>query len=123
MAYEQSCRMPEPKGFKKAWRKFTANGIMLPSKKRADNDPPIVAPTFTARPVNFYRVQKALNYDYCSRKAFVTEKSLKETLRLLYKLWKIQLKSRWKYRKTVKSYYNRRDELTNIAFWKKYLDI
>ena len=47
----------------------------------------------------------------------------KETLRLLYKLWKIQLKSRWKYRKTVKSYYNRRDELTNIAFWKKYLDI
>lgn len=122
-AYEQACRMPEPKRRTRAWRKFTANGIMLPCKKKADNEMPVVAPTFTARPVNFYRVHKALNYDYCSRKAFVTEKSIKETLRLLYKLWKIDLKSRWKYRKTVRSYYNRKNELMDIKFWNKYLGI
>ena len=123
-AYEQACRTPEPpKRRTRIWRKFTANGLMLPCKKLPVNAPPVVAPTFTARPVNFYRVEKALNYDYCSRKAFVTQKSYKETFRLMYKLWKIRLKSRWKYRKTVRSYYERRKELMSLTFWQKYLDI
>ena len=122
-AYEQSCRMPEPKGFKRVMRKFTVNGILLKAKKRNDNEMPVVAPTFTARPTNFYRVKKALNYDYCSRRGFVTEKSWKETMRLMHKLWKISLKSRWKYRKTVKQYYNRGNELMKLSFWQKYLDI
>ena len=122
-AYEQACRMPEPRRRTKAWRKLTANGFLLPSIKKDDNEMPVVAPTFTARPVNFYRVQKALNYDYCSRKAFVTEKSVKETLRLKYKFWKIKVKSKWKYRKTVKSYYKRGGELMDLNFWSKYLGI
>ena len=123
-AYEQACRTPEPpKRRTRIWRKFTANGLMLPCKKLPVNAPPVVAPTFTARPVNFYRVEKALNYDYCSRKAFVTQKSYKETFRLMYKLWKIRLKSRWKYRKTVRSYDERRKELMSLTFWQKYLDI
>lgn len=122
-AYEYSCRMPEPKRSKRVIRKLTANGILLKAKKRNDNEMPIVAPTFTARPTNFYRVKKALNYDYCSRRGFVTEKSLKETIRLMYKLRKISLKSRWKYRKTVKQYYNRGNELMQLSFWQKYLDI
>ena len=122
-AYEQACRMPEPRKLKRIWRTFTANGFLLPSRKKADNEMPVVAPTFTARPVNFYRVQKALNYDYCSRKAFVTEKSVKETLRLKYKLWKISLKSVWKYKKTVKKYYKRSGELMDLKFWSKYLGI
>lgn len=122
-AYEQSCRMPEPSRRSRAWRKFTVNGILLRAKKRADNEMPVVAPTFTARPANFYRVKKALNYDYCSRKGFVTEKSLKQTMRLMYKLWKISLKSRWKYRKTVKQYYKRGGELMKLDFWQKYLGI
>jgi len=122
-AYERACRMPEPKRRTRIWRKLTANGLLLPSKKLPTNAPPVVAPTFTARPVNFYRVQKALNYDYTSRKAFVTEKSLKETMRLMIKLWKIQLKSRWKYRKTVKNYLKRKDDMTNIGFWEKYLNL
>ena len=122
-AYEQSCRMPEPSRRSRAWRKFTVNGILLKAKKRADNEMPVVAPTFTARPTNFYRVKKALNYDYCSRKGFVTEKSLKQTMRLMIKLWKTSFKSRWKYRKTVKQYYKRGGELMQLSFWQKYLDI
>ena len=89
---------------------------MLPARKNNDKEMPIVAPTFTARPVNFYRVKRVLNYDYSSRKAFVTEKSIKETIRLMYKLWKIQLKSRWKYRKTVKKYLDRGNELMKLDF-------
>ena len=122
-AYEQACRTPEPRRHTRAWRKFTANGLMLPCKKKADNEMPVVAPTFTARPVNFYRVHKALNYDYTSRKGFVTQKSVKETIRLMFKLKKISLKSRWKYRKTVKMYSQRGAELMQLSFWKKYLDI
>ena len=84
---------------------------------------PVVAPTFTARPTNFYRVDKALNYDYCSRKGFVTQKSIKETIRLSYKMMKISIKSRYMYGRTVKEYETRGKELMNIKFWKKYLDI
>ncbi|MBQ3928718.1 MAG: hypothetical protein II711_01325, partial [Clostridia bacterium] len=122
-AYEQSCRMPEPSRRQRAWRKFTYNGILLPSKKKEDNEMPVVAPAFTARPVNFYRVEKALNYDYCSRKGFVTQKSLKETIRLLYKMKKISIKSRYMYKRTVKEYEVRGQELMTLDFWKNYLDI
>lgn len=122
-AYEQACRMPEPRRRTRIWRKLTKNGFLLPCKKKTDNEMPVVAPTFTARPVNFYRVQKALNYDYCSRRAFVTEKNVKETFRLMYKLWKIELKSRWKYRKTVKKYNKRGSELMQLDFWQKYLGL
>lgn len=122
-AYEQSCRMEEVKGMKKFVRKITGNGFILPAKKKADNEMPVVAPTFTARPVNFYRVKKALNYDYCSRKGFVTEKSVKETFRLMWKFEKIAIKSRYKYRKTVKQYQERGKELMQLSFWNNYLDI
>ena len=122
-SYEKACHTQEPNAFVRKWRKLTANGLMLPARKNNDKEMPIVAPTFTARPVNFYRVKRVLNYDYSSRRAFVTEKSIKETIRLMYKLWKIQLKSRWKYRKTVKKYLDRGNELMKLDFWKKYLDI
>ena len=122
-AYEQSCRMEDPKGFKNFIRKATGNGLILPAKKKADNEMPVVAPTFTARLVNFYRVKKALNYDYCSRKGFVTEKSFKETFRLIWKYEKIVMKSRYKYRKTVKQYQERGNELMQLSFWNNYLDI
>ncbi len=122
-SYEKACRTPEPPKRTRIWRKLTANGLMLPAKKNDDKEMPIVAPTYTARPVNFYRVKKVLNYDYSSRKAFITEKSIKETMRLMFMLWKIQLKSRWKYKKTVKAYLNRGKELMELDFWKKYLDI
>ena len=122
-AYEQSCRMEDVKGRKNFIRKITFNGLFLPAKKKQDNEMPVVAPTFTARPVNFYRVKKALNYDYCSRKGFVTEKSFSETFRLLWKFEKIAIKSRYKYRKTVKQYQERGKELMQLSFWNNYLDI
>ncbi|MGN0471056.1 MAG: glycosyltransferase family 2 protein [Acutalibacteraceae bacterium] len=122
-AYEQSCRMEDFKGMKNFVRKITGNGLLLPAKKKQDNEMPVVAPTFTARPVNFYRVKKALNYDYCSRKGFVTEKSFSETFRLLWKFEKIAIKSRYKYRKTVKQYQERGKELMQLSFWNNYLDI
>ena len=122
-AYEQSCRTPEPTLRQRLIRKLTYNGILLPSVKKEDNEMPVVAPTFTARPVNFYRVDKVLNYDYCSRRGFVTQKSLKETMRLLYKMKKISIKSRYKYKRTVKQYEQRGKELMSIEFWTKYLDL
>ena len=123
-AYERSCRMEDPSRFKRMIRKLTVNGILLPAKKKKDNDTePVVAPTFTARPINFYRVDKVLNYDYCSRKAFVTEKSLKETFRLLWKLTKIHIKSRYKYRRVVSQYQKRGNELMQLSFWNDYLNL
>ncbi len=122
-AYEQSCRMPEPTLRQRIIRALTYNGIMLPSVKKEDNEMPVVAPTFTARPTNFYRVDKALNYDYSSRRGFVTQKSIKETIRLLYKLKKIKIKSRYKYKPTVRQYFERGKELMSIDFWNQYLEL
>ncbi len=122
-AYEEACRTPEPPRHTRLWRKMMVNGLILPAHKRSDDEPPVVAPTFTARPVNFYRVKKVLNYDYSSRRAFVTEKSVKQTMRLMFRLWGISLKARFRYRKTVRSFLQRGPELMKLDFWKKYLDL
>lgn len=123
-AYETSCRMEEPKRGKKLLCKLSANGLLLPARKQKDNEIiPVVVPTFTARPVQFYRVKKALNYDYCSRKGFVTQKSMKQTIRLLIRYERIVWKCRFRYRSLVKQYRVRGGELMDLSFWQGYLDI
>ncbi len=121
--YERACKTPEPNWITRKWRKLTANGLVLPCQKRPENEMPVIAPTFTARPVNFYRAHRVLHYDFSSRRAFVTEKSSNDTLRLMMRLWKLDMKSRTKYRKTVRAFFNRGHELMELEFWKNYLDL
>ncbi|MGN1457734.1 MAG: hypothetical protein ACI4XP_07245 [Acutalibacteraceae bacterium] len=122
-AYEQACNMKCTDKVKNIIRKITVNGLLLPAKKKQDNDIPVVVPTFTARPINFYRVKKALNYDCGSGKGFVTEKSLSKTFRLLWRFFKVAVKSIFRYNKTVRQYHERGKELMQLSFWEKYLDI
>lgn len=122
-AYEYACRVQEPGRFKRFLRKMMINGLMLPAHKTGENDMPFIAPTFTARPINFYRADKVLNYDYTSRKGFVTEKSLKKTWSLMMRLYGISIKARFRYKKLVKQYNKRSGELMKLDFWNKYLDL
>lgn len=123
-AYEASCRKEEPRKFRKFLHKITINGILLPARKKKDNwAAPDVVPTFTARPVQFYRAKKVLNYDYCSRRGFVTEKSIGKTIHLILRYEKLALRSRFKYKSLVRQYRERGRELMDISFWRGYLDI
>ncbi len=121
--YERACRMEEPGRLRRMFRKLMVNGLLLPAHKTNEHTDPFIAPTYTARPLNFYRADKVLNYDYTSRKGFVTEKSLKKTWTLMLRLEGIAWKSRFRYRRLVKQYDRRSAELMKLDFWNKYLDL
>lgn len=121
--YVRASKLPEPGRKQRMWRKATANGIILPCKRKKKTDMPSIAPTFAARPVHFYRAHRVLHYDDCSGKGFVTVKSSMKTLGMMLRLWSLSLKARFRYRKTAKSYSERGRELMALSFWKKYLDI
>ena len=122
-AYEQSCRIREPGAVGRKFRKFMLNGLLLPARRERDTDPPAIAPTFTARPINCYRARRVLHYDLCSKKGFVTKKSLKQTLFLMLRLYRLSIRARFRYQKLVGEYARRSGELTRLSFWNKYLDL
>ena len=122
-AYEEACRVQEPGAVGRKFRKFMLNGLLLPARRRKGTDVPAIAPTFTARPINCYRAKRVLNYDLCSKKGFVTEKSLKQTLFLMLRLYRLSIKARFRYRRLVEQYARRGGELMQLTFWNKYLDL
>lgn len=96
-------------------RMLTLNGHLLAAKSHR------IVPMASARPVNFYRVKTAINYDITTKKAFVTEKSYKELFKVYYGFIKLMFTTFKKYDRARKDYRDRVSEITNIEFWNKYL--
>jgi GT2 family glycosyltransferase len=114
--YESSLNKFEPK-LKRIRRFLTLNGLLLKSKK--DN----VVSMANAKPSDFYRVKRALNYDVTTKKAFITTKSYKEIVKVYFKFIAISLITLTKYEKAKKDYNLRIREIINRDFWCKYLNI
>lgn len=86
-------------------------------------DKEVVVPTFDPIPRRCADAKKILNYDYSTGKGFITtydevtfnseKKYFKKTVNRMKK----------DYSKTVKEYNEKRKELTNIEFWKSYLNL
>ncbi len=114
--YENSLNKFEPK-LKRKRRFLTLNGLLL--KANRDN----VVSMANAKPADFYRVKRGLNYDVTTKKAFITEKSYKEIFKIYFKFIKIALLTLTKYNNAKKSYKTRMREITNKDFWEKYLNI
>jgi hypothetical protein len=96
-------------------------------KKKAGNNlsknTDIVCPTFNANPDLFYRVDRALNYDYSSKKGFVTQKDTEQE-RIEKKRYDRLLKDlKDGYRTVCEEYRSRSDELTSLEFWSDYLSL
>ena len=121
-SYQNALDIQDKNKIAKLCRLALLNGLLLPSKKYPSGTLPAV-PTYKARPINFYRVRKVLNYDSFSGKGFITEKSLKKTFALTFRLFRLSFRSRLIYRKITNEYKNRSGELTNLSFWKQYLDL
>lgn len=91
--------------------------LLLPSKRNATvaaYNPPKQA---------FNRANMILNYDYSSRKAFITNKDFRRALSE-FKKTLILIRQINKNYDEVKSKYGKdRDDITNSSFWKEYLNL
>lgn len=119
--YEQMLAIPQDKGFKgflkKIAIKLTFHGLFLPAKREK-----IVA-TIGVVPRQFILTKRALNYDISSKKGFVTEKNVKEALKLYFRYCRVCKLIKHKYNKMRKQYFERGNELITLEFWNKYLGI
>lgn len=119
--YEQMLHVPQDKGIKGAIRKMiirlTFHGLFIPADKQK------IVPTIGVKPRQLIRTKKSLNYDLSSKKGFITEKSVKEALKLYFRYLGVRRLIKRKYEKTRREYFRRGSELTSLEFWNKYLGI
>lgn len=119
--YEQMLHIPQDKGFKgfvkKVIMRLTFHGLFIPADKEK------IVPTIGVVPRQLIRTKRALNYDLCSKKAFITEKSVKEALSLYSRYRKVVRLIKRRYAKMYRQYNARGSELTSLAFWNNYLGI
>lgn len=114
--YENMLRFCESK-WQQRKRMLTLNGMFRKATKS------VIVPVHEPHIAYFNCASSALNYDVSCRKGFVTYRSRKEFF-ALYKAYKKTVKNVNKnYKKVIASYYDRKNEITNISFWNKYLEI
>ena len=118
-AYEQMLRVPEDVGFRGGVKKlaiaFTFHGLFMSANAEK------IVPTIGVVPRQLVRVKRSLNYDISSKKAFITEKSVKTAIKLYFRYLGVRRLIKRRYY-TVKSEYRRRGgELMTLDFWNGYL--
>lgn len=116
-SYDQSLLFLREKKLHKLVRFLTLNGMLLKAKRNS------VASMAAARPINFYRAKRVVNYDASTQKGFVTEKSWHNCFWCYRAFFGIALTGRKRFEKAQRDYRERFGELTNMDFWKKYLGL
>ncbi|MBD5526617.1 MAG: glycosyltransferase family 2 protein [Lachnospiraceae bacterium] len=114
--YEQTIQYVEDK--RHQWkRKCTLNGLFQNATHM------VIAPVINPHIAYFYRVSVALNYDYSSRKGFETYRSRKEFFDLCIAYIRMKRDTYRKFERVFKEYKERKNEITCIEFWNKYLHL
>lgn len=109
-------------------RLITLNGHLLPNfllhkdNKLSERGYTIV-PIYGYRPINFFKVRKALYYSLNSQEGFVVKISRLEFFKVFLKTIKICLQIAVKFSRLKQLYRQTLPELTNKAFWESYLEI
>jgi galactofuranosylgalactofuranosylrhamnosyl-N-acetylglucosaminyl-diphospho-decaprenol beta-1,5/1,6-galactofuranosyltransferase len=116
-SYDQSLILSQENKIHKIIRFVTLNGMLLRAKQNS------VASMAAARPINFYRAKRVMNYDAGTQKGFVTEKSWKQFFRCYSRLFRLVFTGKAKFKKAQRDYQSRFGELTNLDFWEKYLGL
>lgn len=114
-AFDQSLVHEREGKWHRILRLLSFNGMIL--KAKGDS----VASMAMARPVNFYRAKRVLNYDAGAQKGFVTEKNWRELRRCCGRLLRLLLTGKRRYEAAQKDYLARYRELTSLEFWEEYL--
>ena len=120
--YMDSVHAQNPTTFKyRLLNKLTVNGIFhLPTQGAR---PYNVVPTEGAKFINVYRTDKVLNYDYASRKGFLTYKNPQEAKETMKQLKRLTGLINRDYDNAVRSYGDNFRKLTSMDFWSRYLEI
>lgn len=114
--YERTLQFWESKR-QQTKRKLTLNGIFFKAKNT------VIAPVIAPHIAYFYRVGVALNYDSVSHKGFETCRDMKQIRSLFKQYCALKRNVKKNYSKIVTEYADRKAEITNLAFWKSYLEI
>ena len=120
--YEDSLHAQNPKTRKYRFlHKYTTNGIFyLPtSSARPFNIVPVVG----AKDINVYRTEKVLNYDYNSRKGFITHKDPDQAAKTIKRLKELCRRLEQEYDSAVKDFADNGRRLMSREFWEKYLEL
>lgn len=112
--YERSFRENDKK-IHKCFRLLTFNGLILPAKREN------IASMAKCRPINCYRVKRIMYYDITSKKAFLAEKKVGKSMSYLFQLCGLEVKTLFRFNRTVKKFKEQAAQVQNISFWKKYL--
>ena len=78
---------------------------------------------FAARPINFFKTKRVLNYDIFSQKAYFSEISKIKALKLVFEYAKECIKYYFNFNKINKNYQEHFYKIQNIDFWEKYLEL
>ncbi len=114
LAYQRTMEFKESK-WQRLKRLIFLNGIFLAPDRMA------VVPVAEPHIAHLYRAGAALNYDFASRKGFVTYRdvrSMKELYRSYRELMRLAKK---RYEAVKREWQERAGEITNGEFWRRYL--
>lgn len=114
--YENSFRAND-RGWRKAIRILTFNGLFLPAKREG------IVSMASCRPINFYRAKRVLQYDVTSKKAFITEKNVGQTFACLGRLLAITVKIIMGFDSAMRAFHTQAFVLQSREQWLRYLQI
>lgn len=114
--YERGCKEKHSL-LHEAVRRITFNGYLLPAKHVR------TVPMAKARPEFVWRARTILFYDVAENKGFVTHRSIWTFVRQGFEVIGMIFAILAKYEKAKQSYIMRGNEIIQIGFWEKYLDI
>lgn len=114
--YEQFAAMPDSKK-SHLKRVLTFNGLIVPARGEA------IIPVASPKSVMFFRKKRVMHYDITSNKAFLTERSTKESWRCIIKTVKLRMKIDSQLSKAQKAYREQGLQLRTMEFWKGFLGL
>ena len=82
-----------------------------------------IVPTVNIVQSAIYRADVVLNYDYASKKGFVTRRDPKEAHSCIKRLKSLYRLIDKRYDEAVKDYSKNFEQLTSMSFWNKYLEL
>ena len=94
------------------------NGLRLPVKRQFN-----IVPTDGVQQSAVYRTQTILNYDYTSRKGFVTERDPEAAKQCFRRLKALYHQLDKLYDAAVRDYAENGKELMQLSFWEQYLEL
>lgn len=116
VVYEQFANIEETR-LAHLKRRLTFNGLWVPAKGEA------IIPVATPSPTMCFRKKRVMHYDITSNKAFLTERSVKESWRCIFKTLGLSMKINTKLAKAQKAYREQGLKLRTLEFWNEFLGL